>query len=115
MHELGLARDLVRAVRAAVADRQVTGKVTRVRVELGRLAGIEPESLRFAFSVLTAETPLAGAELALRRIEPAVTCRGCGRVSAAAPARLQCAACGSADVELTAGREFLLTGFDVEE
>ena len=59
MHELALASEIV-SICAARAD---GARVIRVRLEVGRLAAVLPDSLRFCFDACTHGTPLAGAAL----------------------------------------------------
>ena len=100
MHELAIAESVVEAVRARTDDRQVT--VVRLRV--GRLSGVLPDALTFAFELATDGTPLAGAALELEQPGGAGHCRTCGLDFELADLILLCP-CGSADVEVVAGRE----------
>jgi hydrogenase nickel incorporation protein HypA/HybF len=52
-------------------------QVTRVMVEVGVAAGIEPDALRFCFDVVAEGTPARGAELAIERIALQARCREC--------------------------------------
>ena len=64
MHELGLAESILTIVREHVpADRAVA--VRRVRVVVGDVAGVLPESLTFCFEALAAGTPFGRASLAI--------------------------------------------------
>ena len=59
MHELSITRNVV----AIVSERAVGQRVTRVRLEIGRLSAVVPDSIRFCFDICAQGTPLAGAEL----------------------------------------------------
>ena len=59
MHELSITRNVV----AIVSERAVGQRVTRVRLEIGRLTAVVPDSIRFCFDICAQGTPLAGAEL----------------------------------------------------
>ena len=59
MHELGLAT----AVVDACAERAAGARVLRVRVEVGQLVAVLPDSLRFCFDVCARGTLVEGAEL----------------------------------------------------
>ena len=55
MHELALSQSIVELVlERAAAERLRT--VTRVVVEVGAAAGVDPEALRFCFEAVTEET-----------------------------------------------------------
>ena len=66
MHELGVARDLVRRaceeVRLAHAER-----VTALDVEVGPDGGCEPLALQLSLQAAGERTPVEGAELSVRR------------------------------------------------
>ena len=59
MHELSITRNVV----AIVSERAEGQRVTRVRLEIGRLSAVVPDSIRFCFDICAQGTPLAGAEL----------------------------------------------------
>jgi len=104
VHELALTQSLV----DRVADRTVGRRVSAVHVRVGLLAGIVPEAMEFCFDVATAGGPLDGARLVVERVPGRIACRGCGAESAADDLVLACP-CGSADVEVVAGRELTLS------
>lgn len=62
MHEMGLTRRLVKLVEDEARARHLT-RIKRVRVELGALAGIEDEALRFNFRAAALGTIAHEAEL----------------------------------------------------
>ena len=59
MHELGITRNVV-----AICSEHANGApVRRVTLEIGKLAAILPESVRFCFDICTKGTLLEGARL----------------------------------------------------
>ncbi len=100
MHELAITQGVVEAV----TERTGTAPVTSVRVRVGRLSGVVPDAMRFCFELVTAGTPLDGATLEIEQPEGRARCRTCGAEFALADLILLCG-CGSADVEVLAGRE----------
>ena len=100
MHELAITQSVV----DAVVERTGSVPVRSVRVRVGRLAGVVPDAMRFCFELVTAGTPLAGAVLEFEQPEGRGHCRTCGEDFVLADLVLLCA-CGSADVEVLAGRE----------
>ncbi len=115
MHELSVASALVaQAERAAVAAG--SGRVVAVRVRLGRLSGLVPDSLSFGFEVAATGTALEGARLEVERVEPVVWCTPCGAaVTLASPTRFRCPVCDTPSAELLAGRDLELTSLEVED
>ncbi len=100
MHELAITQGVVEAV----TERTGSAPVTSVRLRVGRLAGVVPDAMRFCFDLVTAGTPLEGATLEFEQPEGRGRCRTCGAEFVLADLILLCA-CGSADVEVLAGRE----------
>jgi len=100
MHELGITQSVVEAV----TERTGRAPVSTVRLRVGRLAGVVPDAMRFCFELVTAGTPLEGATLEFEQPEGRGHCRTCGADFVLADLVLLCT-CGSADVEVLAGRE----------
>ena len=100
MHELSITQGVVEAV----TERTGSAPVVSVRLRVGRLSGVVPDAMRFCFELVTAGTPLEGAVLEIDRPEGRASCRTCGAEFPLADPVLLCR-CGSADVEVLAGRE----------
>ena len=100
MHELSITQSVV----DAVTERTGSAEVVSVRLRVGRLSGVVPDAMRFCFELVTAGTPLEGAVLEIEQPEGRACCRSCGAEFALTDAVLLCR-CGSADVEVLAGRE----------
>jgi hydrogenase nickel incorporation protein HypA/HybF len=105
MHEMSVAVAVVeqveQAARGCGADR--AGKVT---LQVGELAGIVPDALRFCFSLACAGTVLEGAELVTEPVPGRAGCGSCGRQwPTGMPPELCCPDCGAAAAELLSGRE----------
>ena len=103
MHELAITQGVV----DAVTERTGTAPVTSVRLRVGRLSGVVPDAMRFCFELVTAGTPLDGAALEIEQPEGRGRCRACGADLPLADLILLCD-CGSADVEVLAGRELVV-------
>jgi len=88
----------------AVTERTGSAPVTSVGLRVGRLAGVVPDAMRFCFELVTAGTPLEGAALEFEQPDGRGRCRSCGAEFVLADLILLCE-CGSADVEVLAGRE----------
>lgn len=108
MHELSLMESLV----AAVCERLGDERVRTVRLEIGRLACVAPDALRFCFEVCAAATPLAGAQLEILPIDGRGRCRACGVEATLEHLTAPCS-CGSFDLQLLAGDEIRLKEVEV--
>jgi hydrogenase nickel incorporation protein HypA/HybF len=108
MHELAIAESLVEAVQARTGRQTVVS----VRLQVGRLSGVVPDALMFAFELAAQGTPLEGAQLLIEEPAGRLHCRTCQADQRRDDLILLCE-CGSADVEVTAGRELALLNAEV--
>jgi hydrogenase nickel incorporation protein HypA/HybF len=76
MHEMSL----VESIRTIVQDQARThgfSRVTRLRVEIGRFAGVEQAALRFAWDVVMQNSPAEGAMLEIIDLPGRALCYDC--------------------------------------
>jgi hydrogenase nickel incorporation protein HypA/HybF len=108
MHELGIAQEIV----AMVSDRADGARVTRVVLEIGKLAAVLPDAVRFCFDLCVEGTSLEGASLVIIETPGLARCRACGgNVSLNRPfGRCEC---GSTDLEWLSGENLKLKEFEV--
>lgn len=108
MHEMAITQSVVDAVCEHAAGRRVHS----VKLEVGALCAIVPDSMLFCFDLATAGTVADGARLDLN-VEPgAAHCRTCGERFHVADLILLCP-CGSADVEVVSGRDLRILSMEV--
>ena len=107
MHEMSIATQLLETVLAVARDNHAEA-VEAVEVELGALKLVVPEALDLAWQVLTDDTIAAGSRIETTELPVQARCRHCGRAFEAGLDDFRCAACGQADVEITAGDEIIL-------
>lgn len=74
MHELSVTRNIV----AIVSDRAKGRRVSKVKLQVGKLAGIEVQAVRFCFDLCTEGTPLEGSTLVVDEVDGQATCEACG-------------------------------------
>jgi hydrogenase nickel incorporation protein HypA/HybF len=110
MHELGIAQEIVERVVQHAAG----AKVTRVVIQIGKLAAILPDAVRFCFDLCAEETVVAGATLDIIETPGRARCRACsGDVWLDRPfGRCEC---GSTDLEWLSGEELLIKEFEVAD
>jgi hydrogenase nickel incorporation protein HypA/HybF len=111
VHELSVCQAIVDTVAQHAAGR----RVRRVNVRIGYLRQVVPDSLLFAWEVLTEETDLAGCELAVEHVPAVVECPACGERTTLEWPVLVCGRCGAVDVALITGEEFQIASMDVAE
>jgi len=106
VHELAICQQLVARVDGLAREKDAA--VTRVRVGIGPLAGVEPALLARAYPLACAGTAAEGSILVLETIPIEVECRDCEVRTRASASRLLCGACGSWRTDLASGGELLL-------
>ena len=110
MHELAITQSVVTTITQRMRD----APVRRIRLEVGRLSGLVPDSVRFCFTMVAAGTTCEGARLEIEEPEGVGRCRACGSDFTLPDLILLCP-CGSADVQLLSGRELSLKSVEVAE
>jgi len=111
MHELSLAREMVRIVEQ-MAEQEHFSKVERIHLALGALSCVSDESLRFAFDAV--RTPLVGeAELAIEKVPASAQCSSCGRIAPIWQRLQRCEGCGGEMLALTGGDAMRITDLEV--
>jgi hydrogenase nickel incorporation protein HypA/HybF len=107
MHELSIAT----AVVDACVERAAGARVLRVRVEIGQLAAVLPDALRFCFDVCARGTLLEGAELDIDETPGRAVCGMCGVAVALTVPHGTCA-CGGI-LRVVAGEELRLKNMEL--
>lgn len=115
MHEVSIVEALIEQVEIAVARADSAGRVTRLDVEIGRLSGVNVDSIRFAYELLSPGTPLEGAEMRIDEPWAVCVCQSCGGRSEVDELIFDCPACGSEQIALEGGDQMLLRSIEVEE
>ena len=102
MHELSLAAGILQIVEQA-ATRERFRRVSRLQLEAGALAGVEPQALRFALDALAPGTCLEGAEIAIAQPCGSAWCDGCAADVEISSRAQPCPRCGSTRLRATGG------------
>lgn len=112
MHELGLARSLLREVKAVWA--QHPGRtVSQVDVQSGPLSGVEPLLLADAFARLTQEQFGQSIELVVHQVPLTAMCNQCRREVTIERFRFVCPECGGTRLTETQGDCLKLLSIDL--
>jgi hydrogenase nickel incorporation protein HypA/HybF len=111
MHELSIADAVV-----TIAARHAAGrKVTRVELKVGHLRQVVPDSLAFAFELVSAGTSVEGAELVIEEVPATVRCGACGAETQLRVFPAHCGECAALDVEVLGGDELLVEALELED
>jgi hydrogenase nickel incorporation protein HypA/HybF len=110
MHELSIAQSILDIVREHVPDDQ---KVKSVKVRIGEMSGVVPDSLEFCFTSMTAETPLALTRLDIDHLPYILFCANCNKEQRAEPGLALCPECGSSSTRVVSGLELQVVEIEV--
>ena len=112
MHELALMEELQR-IALATAAAQGAQRIHTVMLRVGRLSGVDPDALAFAFEVVMAGGIGQGATLKLEVVPTQCRCGGCGQRFEPVDVIFACPICGELSAHVLRGRELELMGLEV--
>lgn len=102
MHEMSLAEGVLGVVQEAARAHHPC-VIRAVRLEIGALAAVELEALRFAFEVVKRGSVADGATLDIVSVPGSAWCMQCSRSVAIAERTDPCPECGSWQLQVTGG------------
>jgi hydrogenase nickel incorporation protein HypA/HybF len=114
LHELSFAENIVEIVRQSVPADELED-VRIVRLKIGALSGIVPDSLDFCFSAIITQTMLSNARLDIEQIPFSVECNSCRKTFVSDIGFVVCPECGGADTTVLSGRELQVTEIELED
>jgi hydrogenase nickel incorporation protein HypA/HybF len=104
MHEVSIMRNLLEIV-TATAEREGAERIDAIHLRIGEMSGVNPDSLDFAFGILSRGTRAEGGRLECERIPLEARCSFCSGAFHPQDLVFRCPSCGSSSVEIIAGRE----------
>jgi hydrogenase nickel incorporation protein HypA/HybF len=88
--------------------------VVEIHLEVGRLSGVEPDSLKFCFEAIRAGTIASAAELMLTVVPGIALCRSCETECEIENHFDPCCSCGAFGLQVLSGNTMRVTGLEVE-
>jgi hydrogenase nickel incorporation protein HypA/HybF len=113
MHEMSLCQSVVQILEEQ-AMAQSYSRVKTVRLEIGPLAAVEPESMRFCFDAATRGTIAENATLDIIETTASAWCFSCGDTVSIEARYSACPKCGSAQLQVTGGDELRIKELEVD-
>jgi hydrogenase nickel incorporation protein HypA/HybF len=110
VHELAICESIARTVTQHAAGRPVRA----VKLRVGALRQVVPDSLVFCWSIVARDPVLQGSVLDIEPVAAEVECVECGARSPLSRFVLRCPACEGL-VSVLAGEELLVVSIDVED
>lgn len=113
MHEMSLAEGILQIIEDQAKSRKFR-RVSAVVLEIGQLAGVEVEALRFAFDAVTRDSVAEGAELQIVEVAGRAWCLSCSESVPITQLYDECPRCGSVQLQVTGGSEMRVKELAVE-
>ena len=112
MHEFSIMQS---ALETAALKMRAAGatEIHRLKVRIGRLSGVVPEALRFAFDGLKAGSPSANAEFEIEEVPAVCWCAGCAMEFETMDLNYECPRCHQPSGTLRRGRELELASLEI--
>lgn len=112
MHEMSLAEG-IRSVIEDASRANGFARVTRVRLEVGRFAGVEVAALEFAFDVVMRGSVAEGAELQIINLPGQALCFDCSKTVEIEHRLDPCPICGGGRLLPQGGDEMRIKDLEV--
>lgn len=113
MHELSIAQEII-----GIAEQYYSSdedeKVKSIKVKIGKLQNVLPESLEFCFTALIPKSKMENATLMIEHIPIKLECKNCGDVSEQEGFLFACPKCGSSSINLISGNELTVSEIEFE-
>jgi hydrogenase nickel incorporation protein HypA/HybF len=113
MHEMSLAES-VREIVDETARANGARRVAVVRLEIGQLAQVEPDAMRFAFDVVMRGSLAEAARLVIVDIDGSAWCMRCSQVVVIGQRGEPCPHCGSHQLQVTGGDRMRVMDIEIE-
>ncbi len=113
MHELALAESMLQIVEEA-ARADGFSRVSRVVLEIGQLAVVEAEAMRFCFDAVVRGSIAEGATLDIVDVPGSGWCQACATTVPMSDIVAACPQCGGYPLKANGGKELKLRTLDVE-
>lgn len=113
MHEFSLCESIIETI-TTQAHQQGFRRIRRVWLEIGALANVELEALRFAFAVVREKTVAAQAELDIITLQGRAWCLDCTQSVEINQLFDPCPLCGGYQWRLTGGNELRIKEMEVD-
>lgn len=110
---MSLAESALQIIEDAARSQGFT-KVKTVWLEIGQLAAVEPDAMRFCFDAVTGGSLAEGARLEIIETPGAGRCESCGNTVAMQQQYGLCPECGSPHLQIVAGHQMRVKDLEVK-
>jgi hydrogenase nickel incorporation protein HypA/HybF len=113
MHELSIAQNIVEAVNEQLKDVKYE-QIKNLKVKIGELTAVDPNSLKFSFDIITKSTALENVNLEIENVPLKVLCNVCNQEGNIENFFFICGSCGSTDLKVLQGDELYLSEIEFD-
>jgi hydrogenase nickel incorporation protein HypA/HybF len=113
MHEMSLAEGVLQLIEDS-AKTQDFSRVKTVWLEIGQLAGVEVEAMKFCFDAVVRDSIAQDAELVIIELPGQAWCMQCSETVQVHALYDECPKCGGHQLQVTGGNEMRVKELDVE-
>jgi hydrogenase nickel incorporation protein HypA/HybF len=113
MHEFAITQAIL-AIVLQKAQEIPVGKITKIDIQVGRLTGYLPESIRLQFAILSRSTVAFGASLSFHQPPAKLLCRKCNVEFTTDSMDLACPYCHTLETDILSGLELNVLSMEIE-
>ena len=114
MHELSIAQSIIEIVEQHVKLEDLP-LVREVKVKIGEMAGVVPDSLEFCFTAIIVDTALQNSTMSIEFVPYVVRCNGCHEDFRSAYGIVQCPKCEGSETTVLSGTELYVAEIEMAE
>ena len=114
MHELSITESLLKTA-CEYAEKNQAKRVTILNLVIGELSGVMDESVQFYWDMISENTVCEKALLKFDKKKALMHCEDCNSDFEMGGELNPCTECGSMNLKILSGREFLLDSIEIEK
>lgn len=113
MHEMSLCEGVLQVLEQQAAEQKFS-RVKTVWLEIGDLAGVEKDAMRFSFDIVMKDSLAEGARLEIIETAGQAWCLQCTKLVKIKQRFDACVSCGSYQLQVISGDELKVKELEVE-
>ena len=113
MHETSIAQNLLDIILEKAKECNAK-RITKITLKLGEFAGINQDSLKFAFENLTQKTIVEGVIVNIVSLPLLGKCRKCEKEFTINKVEFKCPKCGSLQLDIVSGEDLYVDNIEIE-
>lgn len=112
MHEFSIAQNIINIIKDSIGE-EMLGRVNKIYMEIGKLAGVSTESLEFSLQVILNRRNQK--VLDVKEIQPLVLCFNCKNTYPPEDMVWICPYCGEYGADILKGNEIKIIDVEVND